>query len=93
MKPILGYFKCVILSPRKLVYDKEIQSLFVIGDTGEYEILPYHYPVLGVLKKGDIIINWEEKIPVNGGVLRFYANECIIMVEEKVKAKEFELEK
>jgi F0F1-type ATP synthase epsilon subunit len=93
MKSVLGHFKCVILSPRKLIYDKEIQSLFVIGDTGEYEILPYHYPVLGVIKKSDIIINWEEKIPVNGGVLRFYANECIIMIEESVRSKDFALEK
>lgn len=92
MKPILGHFKCVILSPRKLVYDKEIQSLFITGDKGEYELLPYHYPVLGVIKQSDIIINWEEKIPVNGGVIRFYANECIIMVEEKVAAKKFVLE-
>ncbi len=93
MKPILGHFKCVILSPRNLVYDKEIQSLFITGDQGEYELLPYHYPVLGVIKKSDIIIDWEEKIPVNGGVIRFFANECIIMVEEKVKTKEFNLEK
>ena len=83
----LGYFKCVILSPRKLIYENDIQSIFVQGDQGEYEILPYHYPVIGVLKKGDIVINWEEKIPVQGGVLRFFANECIIMVEEEIAPK------
>jgi len=92
MKLVLGHFKCVILSPRRLVYDKEIHSLFITGDKGEYELLPYHYPVLGVLIKSDIIINWEEKIAVNGGVVRFFANECIIMIEEKIQESEEDFE-
>ena len=87
MKPILGHFKCVILSPRKLVYDKEIQSLFITGDTGEYEILPYHYPVLGILAVGDIILDWKESIPINFGIVRFFANDCIILIEPEAKKK------
>lgn len=81
-----GNFKCVVLSPNSLIYENEIQSLFLTGDQGEYELLAYHYPLLGVLKKSDIIINWNEKIPINGGVIRFFANECIILVEEDIVA-------
>ena len=51
-----GMFKCVILSPHTLIYQNEIQSIFVRGDDGEYEVLAYHYPLIGVLKKGDIIL-------------------------------------
>ncbi|HPN88969.1 MAG TPA: hypothetical protein PLH56_06500 [Candidatus Omnitrophota bacterium] len=83
----LGNFKCVIISPNNLIYQNEIQSIFVTGDSGEYELLAYHYPVLGVLKKSDIIINWKQRIPIAGGVLRFFANECIIMVEEDIRQK------
>ena len=82
-----GNFRCVILSPHSLIYEKEIQSIFLTGDRGEYEILAYHYPLLGVLKKGDVLINGSEKIPIEGGVIRFFANECIIMVEEVLKKK------
>ena len=82
-----GNFKCIILSPNKLVYENEIQSVFLTGDRGEYELLAYHYPLLGVLKKSDIIINWNEKIPIRGGIVRFFANECIILVEEEIKRK------
>lgn len=81
-----GNFKCIILSPKELIYENEIQSLFLTGDQGEYEILAYHYPLLGALKESDIIINWNERIPISGGVVRFFANECIIMVEEQIKA-------
>ncbi|MCA9403668.1 MAG: F0F1 ATP synthase subunit epsilon [Candidatus Omnitrophica bacterium] len=77
-----GNFKCIVITPRRLLYEGEIHSLFLRGDRGEYEILPYHYPLMGVLRKGDIVINWNEKIYIRGGVIRFYANECTIMVEE-----------
>ena len=75
------------MSPNRIVYQNEIQSIFLTGDQGEYEILAYHYPVLGVLKKSDVIINWNEKVPINGGVIRFFANECTILIEEKLGKK------
>jgi len=77
-----GNFKCTILSPNRLVYQNEIQSIFLTGDQGEYELLAYHYPLLGVLKKSNVIINWNEKVPIKSGIVRFFANECTIMVEE-----------
>ena len=66
------------------------KSIFFMGDKVEYEILAYHYPLLGVLKKGDIIINWKEKIAVQGGIVRFFANECIVLVEEVLGKKKNE---
>ncbi|HLF19092.1 MAG TPA: hypothetical protein VI749_09450 [Candidatus Omnitrophota bacterium] len=80
-----GTFKCVILSPHTLIYQNDVQSVFLRGNAGEYEILAYHYPLLGVLRKGDIIINWNERVKINGGVVKFFANECIIMVEEEIR--------
>ena len=76
-------FKCSILSPEKIIYENEIYSIFLTGDRGEYEILAYHYPLLGVLKRSDIIIDWNEKVHIRGGVIRFFANECVILVEEE----------
>ena len=55
------------------------------GDTGEFEILAYHYPVLGVLSKGEIIVYWNHKITINGGVVRFFANECVVIVQEQIE--------
>ena len=80
-------FKCIILSPNRMIYENEIESIFLTGDQGEYEILPYHFPLLGVLQKSDVVINNTEKISINGGVVRFFANECIIMIEEDLKRK------
>lgn len=79
-----GTFKCIIMSAKTLIYENEINSIFLTGDRGEYEILAYHYPVLGLLKpEASVIINWKESIPIKSGIVRFFANECIILVEEE----------
>lgn len=78
-----GKFRCVILSARQLIFEGEVNSLFVRGDAGEYELLAYHYPLIGIVA-GDVVINWDKRVPVKGGVVRFFANECTVMMEEKM---------
>jgi F0F1-type ATP synthase epsilon subunit len=75
-------FKCTILSPKNLVFDSDVTSLFIIGDRSEYELLAYHYPLVGLVKEGDIIIDWKRRVPIRSGILRFFANECTILIEE-----------
>jgi hypothetical protein len=38
--------------------------------------------LIGLVQKGDVIIDWKLRIPVRSGILRFFANECTILVEE-----------
>ncbi len=78
----ISTFKVTVMTPDKLVYENEVQSIFITGDRGEYELLPYHYPVLGIVKESNIILNWKEAIPVKSGILRFFANDCIILIEQ-----------
>ena len=90
-----GMFKLVIMSSKSLIYENEVHSVFLTGDQGEYELLAYHYPVVGVLVRSNIIIDWKESIPIKSGIIRFMANECVILIEEEqkkgtaVKATEF----
>jgi F0F1-type ATP synthase epsilon subunit len=80
-------FKCTIISPNRVVFEREVESVFLTGDRGEYELLAYHYPLLGVLLKSDVVIDGKEAVSINGGVVRFFANECTIMVEEPMGSK------
>ena len=75
-------FRCTILSPKNLVFESDVNSLFIIGDRSEYEILAYHYPLIGLVQKGDLIIDWKRRIPIRSGILRFFANECTMLIEE-----------
>jgi len=81
-----GTFKCVVMTPDALLYQKEVHSVFVCGDRGEYELLAYHYPVIGIIE-GNIIFDWKESLEVKFGLVKFFANECIILVEEKERLK------
>ena len=78
-------FKCVIMSPRALIYENEISSVFLTGDRGEYELLAFHHPMIGILKQSNIVIDWRESIPIKAGIIKFSANECIILIEESEK--------
>lgn len=78
-------FKCIIISPKNLIFENDVNSLFIIGDRSEYELLAYHYPLIGLVKEGDIIIDWRRRIPIRSGIIRFFANECTILVEESEK--------
>ena len=75
-------FKISIMTPDALLYQNEVESAFLCGDKGEYELLAYHYPVLGILKQSNIILNWQESVPIKFGIVRFFANDCIVLVEE-----------
>ena len=81
-------FKLTVMTPDMLVYENEVESVFLTGDRGEYELLPYHFPVLGILRSGNIIIDWKESIPIRSGIVRVFANDCIILVEPHAKEKE-----
>lgn len=78
-------FHCVILSPKNLIFEDEVNSLYITGDSTEYELLVYHYPLVGLVQQGDIIIDWKKRVPIRSGILRFFANECTILVEETDK--------
>ncbi len=69
------------MNPDCLIYKNDISTLFLQGDRGEFELLSYHYPVLSILKEGDIIINWKEYISIKKGILRFFKNDCVVLVE------------
>lgn len=78
-------FRCTILSPKNIIFESDVTSLFISGDKSEYELLAYHYPLVGLVKQGDLIIDWKRRIPIRSGILRFFANECTILVEETSK--------
>ncbi len=75
-------FRCIILSPKNLIYENEVTSVFFQGYRGEFELLAYHYPLIGNLVKGEIVIDLNKTIPIKSGIVRFYANECTILIEE-----------
>jgi len=76
-------FKLSIMDPDRVIFEGDASSIFLKGDTGEFEILPFHYPVLSILAEGDVIIDWKYRLPIRNGIVRFFMNECVVIVEKK----------
>ena len=77
-----GKFSLKIMDPDRVLFNGEVSVLFLQGDTGEFELLPYHYPVLSLLRRGKIILGWNSYIPIKKGIVKFFKNECTILVEQ-----------
>lgn len=76
-----GLFKLAVMNPDKMIFEGDASHIFLPGETGEFELLPYHYPVLSLLKQGNIIIDWKYSIAIKKGLIKFFKNDCIVIVE------------
>lgn len=74
--------KVTVLSPKQVIFEGEAKSVFLPGDRAEFEILEYHAPIVSLLRKGTISIDWEKRIPVKRGVVKFDRAECLVLIEE-----------
>ena len=74
--------KVTVLSPRQVIFEGEARSVFLPGDRAEFEILEHHAPIVSLLRRGSIAIDWEKRIPVRRGLVKFDRNECLVLVEE-----------
>lgn len=75
-------FNIVVLNPKKVLFEGVASSVFLQGDNGEFEILPYHCPIVSLLKKGHVLIDSKKRLAIRGGIAKFNNNELVVMVEE-----------
>jgi len=83
----LATFSLKVLNPKHVVYEGTAGSVFLPGDEGEFEVLPYHAPIVSLLKEGVIVVDWKTRIPIKRGMVRFLGNECVILLEEQTPGR------
>jgi len=71
-----------ILNQKRTIYEGKAKSIFLPGDEGEFEILPFHKPLLSLLRKGKIIIDATKSLDITKGIVRVLNNELVALVEE-----------
>lgn len=76
--------KLRIVSPEKVVYDGEVESLKVPGTLGSFEILDNHAPIISSLSNG--VVEYKNKegahtMNIEGGFVEVKKNEISLCVE------------
>lgn len=84
---VAATFALRVLNPKQVVFEGQVRSVFLPGDAGEFELLPYHAPIISLLKTGEIVVDWERRIPIRKGMVRFLGDECVILLEQERRAR------
>ena len=74
--------KLKIVSPERIEFTGEVESVKVPGTQGNFEILTDHAPIISTLTKG--IVEYDEKqLPILGGFVEVQRNSVSLCVEIK----------
>ncbi len=85
-----------IVTPERLAYSEEVDSVVVPGGDGELGILPHHAPLVSTLGIGELRIRRggeEEQFAIVGGFLQVRPDKVVVMAETADMASEIDLEK
>ena len=69
-----------IINQAQVIFEGIASSVIVPGDYGEFEILPFHWPIVSLLGKGEIIID-NMGFPISKGIVRFANEKLVALVE------------
>ena len=85
-----------IVTPEKLAYEDEVDSVVLPGSEGELGILPHHAPLVSTLGAGELRLRKggsEESFAIVGGFLQVRPDRVVVMAETADLASEIDLEK
>ena len=85
-----------IVTPERLAYSDEVDSVQLPGIEGELGVLPHHAPLISTLGVGELRIRKggaEESFAIVGGFLQVLPTKVIVLAETADMASEIDLEK
>lgn len=75
--------KATVVSPEKTLFSGEVESVAVPGESGRFEILQNHAPIISGLTAGIVVCKAAEQfsIEIKGGFVEVARNEISVCVE------------
>lgn len=77
--------KLKIVSPERVEFDGEVESVLVPGTLGNFEILTNHAPIISSLQKGTVEYTdktGRKQVDIIGGFVEVQKNEVSLCVEK-----------
>lgn len=80
--------KVTVVSPERIVFSGEVDSVAVPGAKGRFEILNNHAPIVSSLTAGKVVCSGKETLELDilGGFVEVARNEVSVCVETSPKA-------
>ena len=69
-----------IINQAQVIFEGIATNVILPGDYGEFEIMQFHWPIVSVLIKGEIIID-QMGFPISKGIARFGEEKLVALVE------------
>ena len=69
-----------IINQAQVIFEGIATNVILPGDYGEFEIMQFHWPIVSVLIKGEIIID-QMGFPISRGIARFGEEKLVALVE------------
>src|SRR5690349_193272 len=85
-----------IVTPEKLAYSDEVDTVVLPGSEGELGVLPHHAPLISTLGAGELRLRkggQEESFAIMGGFLQVLPDKVVVMAEMADMASDIDLEK
>ena len=75
--------KLRVISPERVEFDGNVNSVLVPGTLGQFEILRNHAPIISSLSKGDVVYDNGEKhtVAISAGFVSVHNNVVDVCVE------------
>ncbi|WP_314647459.1 ATP synthase F1 subunit epsilon [Prevotella multiformis] len=73
-----------IVSPERIVFTGEVESVLVPGTVGQFEILNDHAPIISTLAEGKVVYSvkgTKKELQIAGGFVEVKKNEVSLCVE------------
>ncbi len=86
-----------IITPHKIGYKGEVDSITVPGTKGNFQILYNHAPIISSLEIGEIIIEADGKekeyFATSGGTIEVVENKVIVLAETFERTKDIDVKR
>ena len=85
-----------IVTPERLAFSDQVDSVQLPGIEGELGVLPHHAPLVSILGVGELLIRkggQEESFAIVGGFVQVRPDKVVVMAEDADMASEIDLEK
>lgn len=83
--------KLKIVTPERILFDEEIDSVSLPTCQGEITVLPHHIPLVSVLAPGEIVLRQDNKVTslaMSGGLVEVQPESSVIVLADTAERVE-----